>query len=1115
MAEERIDKLSIEISADADKASQGLDKLTASLSKLQTIIPVAFGKLNGLTSGLEKLSGMSDRLSNLGGIGDSLSNLAKGMNAISGVDMSAAAGSLEKMSDALKTLPTDAGQGITINVSNISSGNEAIEQMKQSFEAAAEAGRQMTEAVSGIGGVLSGIKQKMDVSAVAPKMKSAADSVKRFSNETKAMHDALKNFEKTNAAIKVLEETLAGLEAEADKFKQFAAMDIGAHGGISPEITALLKENTAEINRMWEQMDILVNKAEEYRNIIKQARMPAADMEPAMAASLVPISSTAGFPSATAGANAFKDAMNSINQVTTSVGNALNNVLSITKKFASTTWGGFKQAGSGAIWLGEKIRNIIWPTKQASSATMSWAQKLTVAFKRMIQYKILRGVLSGITNAVKEGMQNLARYSDNFNASMSELITSTLYLKNSIGAMLAPVLQAIIPVFSAVTDQVVELINYVGMLFAKLTGATTYTQAVRYYQNYADSLDGAKESANELTKSLAGFDTLQKLTFGTTTAATGAIDYSQMFQEVELADVITDPYELGASLTSRLTEAFDSINWAAIQTKANEIAGNIASFLNGAIDNKDFWSAMGKTIGEGINTAIGFAQTLLDKINWAGLGKSLATALNDLVNTIKWSDIGATIAGYWNSIFETLGKFFRNFDWANLGQKLADGLYSLITTTNWAGIGQTIADGFNGVLTMLYTFFTAYDWTIIGASFATGLNSIISGIDWDLFGRTLGAGIMMAFNMLYGFVTTFDWAGLGLSIATAINGLFSEIDWARVGETISSAILGLFGMIRTFLQGLDWAQIGKDIGQFLANIDWGAIFSELVGIIGDLISGVLSGLVSAFSEADTGASKLIIGIVGLVAAFSGMQVISGIIGPIIGVIGSLVAEIAAASSAASMMGVSTLSVLAPGLSALINPVTIVIAALVGLTIAMGNFDTLVEGIMLSLDGLGQFLKGVFTANIEDIGTGLLKFLTGIGEALAAIIDSIIELINKISGLNIPTLTQAVTGTRSSTASATSASVSSFSVPMLADGATISPNDEFLAILGDQTSGRNIEAPEGTLEEIFTKVISQKGASGNTGPIILNVDGRELARVTYPYNQGESNRRGTNLITQAT
>nr|DAL17277.1 MAG TPA_asm: minor tail protein [Caudoviricetes sp.] len=54
------------------------------------------------------------------------------------------------------------------------------------------------------------------------------------------------------------------------------------------------------------------------------------------------------------------------------------------------------------------------------------------------------------------------------------------------------------------------------------------------------------------------------------------------------------------------------------------------------------------------------------------------------------------------------------------------------------------------------------------------------------------------------------------------------------------------------------------------------------------------------------------------------------------------------------------------------------------------------------------------------------------------------------------------------------------IPYLAKGAVIPPRSEFLAMLGDQKNGRNLEAPEGLIREIIDDAFAknQQGGSGN-------------------------------------
>ena len=56
------------------------------------------------------------------------------------------------------------------------------------------------------------------------------------------------------------------------------------------------------------------------------------------------------------------------------------------------------------------------------------------------------------------------------------------------------------------------------------------------------------------------------------------------------------------------------------------------------------------------------------------------------------------------------------------------------------------------------------------------------------------------------------------------------------------------------------------------------------------------------------------------------------------------------------------------------------------------------------------------------------------------------------------------------------SVGTARIPYLAQGGVIPPNKEFMAVLGDQKSGNNIEAPESLIRKI---VREESGNKGNT------------------------------------
>lgn len=73
------------------------------------------------------------------------------------------------------------------------------------------------------------------------------------------------------------------------------------------------------------------------------------------------------------------------------------------------------------------------------------------------------------------------------------------------------------------------------------------------------------------------------------------------------------------------------------------------------------------------------------------------------------------------------------------------------------------------------------------------------------------------------------------------------------------------------------------------------------------------------------------------------------------------------------------------------------------------------------------------------------------------------------------------------------SISRISAPALARGAVIPPNKEFLAVLGDQKSGTNIEAPLATMVEAFKQAMAESGGGATT--VVIQLDGKEIARST--------------------
>ena len=166
-----------------------------------------------------------------------------------------------------------------------------------------------------------------------------------------------------------------------------------------------------------------------------------------------------------------------------------------------------------------------------------------------------------------------------------------------------------------------------------------------------------------------------------------------------------------------------------------------------------------------------------------------------------------------------------------------------------------------------------------------------------------------------------------------------------------------------------------------------------------------------------------------------------------------------------------------------------------------NVKNIWDSIKLVFDGIIDFIRGVFTGDWERAWKGVKEIFAGIFGALKAValapinaiigilnglIDSINWVIEKVNGISF---TNPFTG---NTVGFNFPSIGK--IPYLAQGAVIPPNREFMAVLGDQTSGRNLEAPEDLIRQIVREESSGAPMSLEVEqPIQLLLDGEVIYR----------------------
>lgn len=117
-------------------------------------------------------------------------------------------------------------------------------------------------------------------------------------------------------------------------------------------------------------------------------------------------------------------------------------------------------------------------------------------------------------------------------------------------------------------------------------------------------------------------------------------------------------------------------------------------------------------------------------------------------------------------------------------------------------------------------------------------------------------------------------------------------------------------------------------------------------------------------------------------------------------------------------------------------------------------------------GIVDFFAGVFTGDWKRAMNGVIGVLNSMISSVFSGLNSMIKALNNIS-FDIPEWVPALGGKKFGINLPT---LKVPQIPELAQGAVIPPNREFMAILGDQRHGTNIEAPLSTIQEAVALVM---------------------------------------------
>lgn len=212
------------------------------------------------------------------------------------------------------------------------------------------------------------------------------------------------------------------------------------------------------------------------------------------------------------------------------------------------------------------------------------------------------------------------------------------------------------------------------------------------------------------------------------------------------------------------------------------------------------------------------------------------------------------------------------------------------------------------------------------------------------------------------------------------------------------------------------------------------------------------------------------------------------------------------------------------LAAAFGPVVTQVCLLISgaVTTAVGVVAGLVSTLLSALRGLADFLSDVLcgqwskawndmadtaarvweriTETVRTAVENLKNLVTGFA---SGIVDALKNAVSGISGLGGSGAVVKIPNTKARNAAILPSMPDSvLPVPALARGAVIPPNREFLAVLGDQRSGTNVEAPLATIQQAVAAVMQdlQDGELAALAQVVATL--REILEAVYGIHIGD-------------
>lgn len=558
---------------------------------------------------------------------------------------------------------------------------------------------------------------------------------------------------------------------------------------------------------------------------------------------------------------------------------------------------------------GSKLNKSLKGTEKASRGAR-------IGLGRMLATSILFSTvfraISAVTGGLKEGMDNLAQYSDDTNKVLSILMSSMTQLKNSFATAFSPLVEYAAPALAQFINLLSQAVTWTAQLLAALTGKDTFVKAVKVQQDYADSLDKTKDetkdAAKETEKAIAPFDKLIQITTGKKkTTDKNQLKPEDMFTTEEVSNDIKlqaeaikntlgklfDPLkeswlENGPQVMSSLQNTF-----SAIKQLASDVGASFMQVWNAEGYGKAITDDLLITFANLVDT-VGNLVTNFDKAWVSGdTGTNILRHLGDII---------LEITGFFRQASESLKEWSADLDFSPLLESFDRILISVKPIVS--DVGNLLLWFLNNVLLPIAKWGVEQALPTVFDLIAAALKAIHSVINalkplgiwlWEEFlqplGEWTGAVIIAALEKVVEWLTKFsDWVSRNQTLV----------------ENITLAVLAFFAAWKFSEFVLGIGQLISNLGGFLAIGE--RVISLLARTVSNInplvlaISGIIS-LIAVLAKNWNNMSPTEKVIASILAAASAVGILAVALGALAGGVGagvvaaSLAAGIAAATIA--------------------------------------------------------------------------------------------------------------------------------------------------------------------------------------------------------------------------